>query len=200
MQTGDGAADTAFDELKCERPDSQGYSYPGLTETEQLAMVLWRPLFEGLAIGLRSNAKTSATGFGCLVQRGSILALRSILLRHGHIFSSPQLYAILSETVLPAIQAAIESDVSAVTTITSENPSMTTIDFLVDPLPLPPDAEDAALLSFLDNHGSTMRQVGPAELMLEASLTDVSVGALDFLLAESFACFPHSCVMVVMEI
>lgn len=146
-----------------------------MSESDQLELVLWRPLLEGLAKGLRSNADTSASGFGCLVQRGSALALRSILLRHGHTLSTAQLSVILSETILPSIQLAVESDMSPVITITSENPALSAIDFLVDPLPLPPDSDDSSLQLFLNNNvSSNCRTIGPAELMLEASLTDVS--------------------------
>lgn len=138
-------------------------------------MALWRPLFEGLAEGIRSTAKTSRSGVGCLVQRGSILALRAILLRHGALFSTPELTAVLSETILPAIQAAAESDQSPVVDITSETPAVSNIDFLVDPLPLPPDNDDPALQQFRElSAATTKRPIGPAELMLEASFTDVS--------------------------
>ena len=138
-------------------------------------MALWRPLFEGLAEGIRSNAKTSRSGVGCLVQRGSVLALRAILLRHGQLFSTPELAAVLGQTIIPAIQAAAESDQSPVVAITSETPSGSNIDFLVDPLPLPPDNDDPALQQFRElSSTTTKRPIGPAELMLEASFTDVS--------------------------
>jgi len=139
-------------------------------------MALWRPLFEGLAEGIRSTAKTSASGVGCLVQRGSILALRAILLRHGHLLSTSELNCVLSQTILPAIQAAAESDQSPVVGITSEAPTVSTIDFLVAPLPLPPDNDDPDLQQFRElNSATAKRPIGPAELMLEASFTDVSI-------------------------
>jgi hypothetical protein len=136
--------------------------------------VLWRPLFEGLADGIRSSAKTSASGVGCLVQRGSILTLRAILLLHGHMFSTPQFGAILRETILPAVQFAAESDRTHVVEIVSESPSVSNIDFLVSAPPLPPDHDDPALRQFGELNSIPKRPVGPAELMLEASFTDVS--------------------------
>ena len=139
-------------------------------------MVLWRPLFDGLAEGIRSTAKTSRSGVGCLVQRGSILTVRSILLRHGHVFSTSELAAVLDGAILPAIQAAAESDQSPVAYITSETPVISNIDFLVDPLPLPPDNDDPDLLLFRELSSATSkRPIGAAELMLEASFTDVSI-------------------------
>jgi hypothetical protein len=156
-------------------PRAPGYTYGGMSEEESLGLVLWRPLFEGLADGVRSAAKTSSSGVGCLVQRGSILALRAILLRHGHLFSTPQLTAILRETILPAIQSAAEGDSSHVVAITSESPSISNIDFLASPSPLPPDHSDPELQKFGALNTIPKRPVGQAELMLEASFTDVSV-------------------------
>jgi len=165
-----------FRRLQWTDPTGPGYTYAGLSDDESLKMALWRPLFEGLAEGIRSTAKTSRSGVGCLVQRGSILALRAILLRHGHLFSTPELTAVLSETILPAIQAAAESDQSPVVDITSETPAVSNIDFLVDPLPLPPDNDDPALQQFRElSAATTKRPTGPAELMLEASFTDVGI-------------------------
>jgi hypothetical protein len=165
-------------------PRAPGYTYGGLPEKERLGLVLWRPLFEGLADGIRSTVKTSASGVGCLVQRGSILALRAILLRHGHLFSTPQLAAILSETILPAIQSAAEADHSHVFAITSESPSVSNIDFLAKSPPLPPDHDDPALQQFGALNTIPKRPVGQAELMLEASFTDVSCDSFIF---KSFA-------------
>ena len=129
-------------------PDSTGYTYKGLHESEALEMVLWRPLFEGLAEGIRCTARSRAGGVGCLVQRGSVLALRAILLRHGSCFSINQLAAVLQQTLMPALQTAVASDQSPVVTITSETPSVSSLDFLADPLPLPPPANDPGLLKF----------------------------------------------------
>ena len=140
-------------------------------------MVLWRPLLEGLAEGIRSTTKSSAGGVGCVVQRGSVLALRAILLRHRHLFSTDQWVAVLEQTIIPSIQAGAESDRSPVIDITSESPSVSNIDFLVDSLPLPPPADDVSLLRFEASLASTPnRSLGKAELMLEASFTDLRHG------------------------
>jgi len=140
-------------------------------------MVLWRPLLEGLAEGIRSTAKSSAGGVGCLIQRGSALALRAILLRQGHLFSTDQWVAMLEQTIIPSIQAGAESDRSPVINITSESPAVSNIDFLVDSLPLPPTADDVSLLRFEASLASTPnRSLGKAELMLEASFTDLRHG------------------------
>lgn len=155
-------------------PEQLGYTYDGLSDEESLGLVLWRPIFEGLADGVRSTAKTSSTGVGCLVQRGSVLALRSILLRHGQVFSTAQLAAILRDTVIPTIQSAAENEESPVVEITSENPSASSIDFLVKSLPLPPEHDDESMSKLAKLNTAPKRPVGPAELMFEASFTDVS--------------------------
>ena len=129
-------------------PEAPGFTYSGLSESEALAMVLWRPIFDGLAEGIRCTAKSRAGGVGCLVQRGSVLALRAILLRHGSCFSVKQLAAILQQTLMPSLQRAVANDRSPVVNITSESPSVSSLDFLVDPLPLPPAPDDPGLLRF----------------------------------------------------
>jgi hypothetical protein len=144
-----------------------------MSEKESLDLILWRPLFQGLSDGIRSSARTSASGVGCLVQRGSVLAFRAILLRHGSLFSSVQLGAILRETILPAIQFAVERDQSHVVILTSESPSISSIDFLVNPPLLPPCHDDPELQRFGTVNATPNRIVGPAELLLEASFTDV---------------------------
>ena len=68
-----------------------GYTYEGLDEKEELEMALWRTLFEGLANGVRAKSPSREDGIGNLVQRGCVLALRAIFLRHGSIFSDDQL-------------------------------------------------------------------------------------------------------------
>jgi brefeldin A-inhibited guanine nucleotide-exchange protein len=132
-------------------PDVPGYTYAGLkSETESLEMILWRPLFDGLAEGIRCTARSRAGVVGCLVQRGSVLAMRAILLRHGSCFTIGQLAAILQQTLMPALRTAVANDHSPVVNITSESPSVTSLDFLADPLPLPPPADDEELLKFED--------------------------------------------------
>lgn len=140
-------------------PDHPGYTYDGLSESEALEMVLWRTLLDGLATGVRSTLPSNAGGVGCLVQRGSILALRAILLRHGHRFSTTQWKVILTQTILPAIQAAAESDGSPVMAITSESPSVSSLDFLAEPQSLPPPHEDEGLRIFASQASSEERYV-----------------------------------------
>jgi hypothetical protein len=111
-------------------------------------MVLWRHLLQGLVEGVRSTARSTAGGVGCLVQRGSLLALRAIFLRHGDQFSTTQWAAILEQTLLPAIRAGAENDFSPVVGIISESPSVSSVDFLVESPPLPPPADDMGLLKF----------------------------------------------------
>jgi Sec7-like guanine-nucleotide exchange factor len=153
-------------------PRATGYTYRGLSAKESLEMAPWRPLLEGLAEGVRSNVRNVVGGVGCLLQRGSILALRAILLRHGHVFSAEQLAAIIEQTLIPSIQAGAESDRSPVTSITSESPAVSSIDFLAESLPLPPPTDDPSLQQFwADLESSSKRSLGPAELMLEASFT-----------------------------
>eukprot|EP00980_Cylindrotheca_fusiformis_P007137 scaffold1501_cov130-Cylindrotheca_fusiformis.AAC.6 len=125
-----------------------GYTYADLSEKESLEMVLWRPILEGLAAAAKSTAPSQAGGVGCLIQRGSILALRAILLRHGYLFSNRQLSAVLQETIVPSFSEAAKNDVSPVVSITSESPAMSSLDFLGKPLPLPPAMDDDGLLKF----------------------------------------------------
>ena len=129
--------------------EAQGYTYEGLGEGEEaLEMVLWRPLLEGLAKGVKTISKSRADGMGNFVQRSSVLALRAILLRHGSSFSDIQLRVILTDTILPAFETALENDHSPVVSIASESPSISSLDFLVDPFPLPPEFDDDGLLKF----------------------------------------------------
>lgn len=154
--------------------NSPGYTYKGLPDNEALQMVLWRPLFEGLALGIRSSARSNAGGVGCLLQRSSVLALRAILLRHGHMFTTAQWAAILEQSFLPAIQDGAKHDVSPVVSMLSECPSVSSIDFLVDALPLPPPPDDDFLNLFRTmSRPSLTRSLGVAEVMCEASFTDL---------------------------
>ncbi len=129
--------------------DKPGYTYDSLGKGDEgLQMVLWRPLLEGLAQGAKSATKKRADGIGNFVQRSSVLALRAILLRHGSSFSENQLKVALTDTILPAFQEALECDDSPVISIASESPSISSLDFLAEPFPLPPRSDDEALLKF----------------------------------------------------
>ena len=158
-------------------PHSPGYTYNGLDQKEALEMVVWRPLLDGLAEWVCSPVTDGAGGVGCLLQRGSILALRAILLRHGHLFSTSQWEAVLIQTLIPAIQAGAEGDVSSVLNMSSESPFVSSIDFLAEAPPLPPPADSNSLRLFEANmKSSSKRTMGSSELMLEASLADLRHG------------------------
>lgn len=131
-------------------PTAAGYTYEGLSDEEALEMVLWRPILDGLAAGICSTAPSCSGGVGCLVQRGSVITMRAILLRHGSIFSVSQWSVILRQVILPAIQIGAEYDASPVTTITSESPSVSSLDFLNEALPLPPTTDDEGLMKFAE--------------------------------------------------
>lgn len=161
-------------------PNGQGYTYEGLCDDEALEMVLWRSLLDGLAEGIKSTLPSNAGGVGCLVQRGSVLALRAILLRHGHLFSTSQWVVIMDQTILPALQTAAENDVSPVVSILSESPTISSLDFLAEPQRLPPPHDDRGLVMFAQQaqnaESSPSRPLGKAELLVEASFTDMRHG------------------------
>lgn len=129
----------AYDRLiirsKSTDPNQPGYTYEGLNEKESREMIQWRPLLDGLAEGVISQARNNIGAFGCIIPRASLLALRAILLRHGHLFTVSQLTAIFQYTILPAFQEAAERDTTPVVHIVSESPSISNIDFLATPLP-----------------------------------------------------------------
>jgi len=161
-------------------PYAPGYTYEGLSDEEALEMVLWRPLIDGLADGICSSLPSSAGGVGCLVQRGSVLTLRAILLRYGDTFSTNQWAAILKHSIVPAIKKGAMNDRTTVVTITSESPAVTSLDFLADPLLLPPSPDDEGLLMFAtesqSDDSSPSRPLGKAELLVEASFADLRHG------------------------
>jgi len=161
-------------------PVAPGYTYEGLSVEESLEMAIWRPLLDGLAAGMCSSASSISGGVGCLVQRGSAIALRAILLRHGGAFSVSQWLAILNFVILPAVQIGAESDSSPVTKISSESPSVSSLDFVGEPLPLPPPRDDEGLDKFsamAECHETSLnRALGTAELLVEASFADLRHG------------------------
>jgi len=161
-------------------PLAFGYTYEGLQPIEAEYMVLWRPLLDGLAAGMCSSAKSNSGGVGCLVQKGSVMTLRAILLRHGHLFSVAQWSVILRHVILPAIQSAVEFDTSPVVNITSESPLVSSVEFLCAPLPLPPRAADEGLQKFAVQESTAesapSRSLGEAELLVEASFADLRHG------------------------
>jgi len=177
---GDGRVLPPVSGTQTSDPKAAGYTYDGLDEEEALEMVLWRALFEGLADGVRSTEKSREGGMGNLIQRGSVLALRAILLRHGKLFSDAQLKVVLQQTILPAFHDAVENDISPVRSIASESPAISSLDFLSEPLPLPPPPDDEGLHKFEEVFRSMdrapTRPMGSAELLLEATFTDMRNG------------------------
>lgn len=165
---------------QCNDLMAAGFTYEGLSDEESLEMAIWRPLLDGLAAGLCSSASSISGGVGCLVQRGSAMALRAILLRHGKAFSVTQWEAILNNVILPAVQIGVESDSSPVTKISSESPSVSSLDFVGEPLPLPPPQDDEGLQKFAamaqSDESLPSRPLGTAELLVEASFADLRHG------------------------
>jgi len=161
---------------------ASGYTYEGLSDDEAKEMCLWRPLLDGLASGISSNkfGGSSSDGVGCIVQRGSTITLRAILLRHGHRFSANQWSVIMNQVILPSMQVAIENDTTSVTKIISESPIVSNLDFFPEPLPLPPSSADEGLLKFAvaaqSVQSAPTRQYGEAELLVEASFADLRHG------------------------
>jgi brefeldin A-inhibited guanine nucleotide-exchange protein len=159
-----------------------GYTYDGLSPKEGREMILWRLIFDGLARGLRSSVSCSGGGVGCFVQRGSVMTLRSILLRHGTCFSANQWKVIMNCSILPAIEMAAKSDTSPVMNIISESPTVSNLDFITEPQPLPPAVDDEGLRQFAeeskldDRHHTSKRSMGHAELLVEASFVDLKHG------------------------
>lgn len=159
-----------------------GYTYEGLTNEEQYQMSLWRPIFDGLAGGICSTVSCTSGGVGCFIQRGSVITLRSILLRYGTLFTPGQWKAIINQSIFPAIESAAKSDSTQVMNIISESPTVSNIDFLTEPLPLPPPVDDGGLIEFAavwkldDSHNTSKRSMGHAELLVEASFVDLKHG------------------------
>lgn len=129
-------------------PAIPGYTYEGLSKEEERTMVLWRPIIDGLTAGMCSTTSSLNGEIGCFIQRGSVITLRSILLRYGHTFTPAQWKAMMSQSILPSMNRAACNDTSPVMKIISESPSVSNLDFLTEPLPLPPGSDDAGLLKF----------------------------------------------------
>eukprot|EP00551_Chaetoceros_affinis_P004309 CAMPEP_0203668256 /NCGR_PEP_ID=MMETSP0090-20130426/4937_1 /ASSEMBLY_ACC=CAM_ASM_001088 /TAXON_ID=426623 /ORGANISM="Chaetoceros affinis, Strain CCMP159" /LENGTH=2105 /DNA_ID=CAMNT_0050532651 /DNA_START=189 /DNA_END=6503 /DNA_ORIENTATION=+ len=158
-----------------------GFTYEGLSDEDAKEMVLWRPILDGLAHGMCSSITSgNAGGVGCIVQRGSVITLRAILLRHGHIFSVSQWNVIMNQVILPAMQVAIQTDKTSVTNIISESPLVSNLDFFSEPLALPPPVGNEGLRKFAAaaqrvSSGPT-RPYGDSELLVEASFADLRHG------------------------
>jgi len=163
-------------------PYALGYTYADLPSVEEKEyMALWRPMMDGLASGICASVRSNSDGAGCLIQRGCIIVVRSILLRHEKLFTVAQWKVLLECVILPSIQRAAENDHSPLIEISSENPLVSSFDFLVDALPLPPPHDDESLQKFAklqtqSNDRSLNRPLGVAELLVEASFADLRHG------------------------
>jgi len=176
----DGSALPPLNGAQSNDPHGFGYTYEGLDPEEGLAMVLWRPIIDGLCTAMRTTASSAKGAIGSFVQRGSVITLRAILLRHGQKFSSTQWKAIMNQAILPAMEKAVKSDITPVINIISESPHISNLDFLVEPLQLPPAIDDAGLLAFRiaaqKDTSAPSRPLGRAELLVEASFADLKHG------------------------
>ena len=171
---------------QCTDATALGYTYEDLANDEESDyMALWRPIMDGLSRGICSTIRSNSGGVGCLVQRGSVMTLRAILLRHGCCFTTSQWKVLLQSVILPAIQNAAENEIYPVMDITSDNPMVSSFDFLVEALPLPPPSDDEGLLMFSSQQQQPVpsnevvmlkRKLGPAELLVEASFADLRHG------------------------
>ena len=143
-------------------------------------MILWRPIVDGLTKGMWSPAPSTSGGIGCVLQRLSTMTLRVILLCYGENFSVNQWNVILEQAILPSMQRAAENDVSMVTSIISESPTVSNLDFLSDCLPLPPPFDDPGLVMFASaaqcSTSAPSRPMGRSELLVEASFADFRHG------------------------
>ena len=110
------------------------------------------------------------------------MTLRSILLRYGTSFSPNQWKAIMNDSILPSIELAAKNDTSQVMKIISESPTVSNLEFLTEPLSLPPTVYDEGLIKFaeeskLDGSQNTSHKLmGHAELLVEASFVDLKHG------------------------
>lgn len=129
-------------------PSGSGFTYGGLPDGEAEQMVLWRPILDGLAAGIASTVQSNSAGVGNLVQRGSAMTLRAILLRHKGTFSTDQWFTILSEVILPALGDAARTDLTHVVELTSDSPAVSQLHFVTGSLDLPPNDTDESLVQF----------------------------------------------------
>ncbi len=118
-------------------------------------MVLWRPIIDGLSAGICASSSSLKGEMGCFVQRGSVITLRSILLRYGDTFTPAQWKAMINQSILPSMNKAACDDKTPVVKIISESPSVSNLDFLTEPLPLPPGKDDEGLLNFAKIRNTT---------------------------------------------
>ncbi|GMH75449.1 hypothetical protein TL16_g06769 [Triparma laevis f. inornata] len=156
--------------------DLGGVDYLDLEEEESRALMLWKPIIEGLAWGC-----IYASGEGMIAQRACVCALRAIFLRHGSMFSSNQIKSIISQTLLPPVLQRLDGK-DAIGPILLFTPSPIDFPFLflrAGPrwLPAPDDEEFLAAAAAAQSEGSSAeRELGLAESLVEAMLADLRKG------------------------
>jgi len=161
-------------------PSGSGFTYGGLPDGEAEEMVLWRPILDGLAAGIASTVQSNSAGVGNLVQRGSAMTLRAILLRHKDAFSTDQWFTILSEVILPALGDAARTDHTHVVELTSDSPAVSQLHFVTGSLDIPPSDKDESLVQFAREaqaqESAPLRPFGTAELLVEATFANLRHG------------------------
>jgi len=149
-----------------------------LSRTEAEEMILWRPLLDGLAMGLSSSVSSTSAGVGHIVQRGCIMTLRAILLRHGHVFSYNQWHVILTQILLPSFfKGAMNDDRSNYKNLIGVENGFAYIGSLKA---LPPSHTSIYLKRFEEGvrrmENAPPRPFGVAELLVEATFADLRQG------------------------
>jgi len=166
--------------IKSNDPDAPGFTYEDLPQGDAKEMVLWRPIFDGLVGGMRSSVQSNSAGVGHIVQRGSAMTLRAILLCYKDSFSPVQWSIIITKVILPAITDAIRSDQTEVTKIISSLPAKFQLNAIQQSLDLPPQNDSQQLKDFVSEArsqvGAPIRSFGPSELLVEATFSDLRQG------------------------
>ncbi|GMH65106.1 hypothetical protein TrST_g3433 [Triparma strigata] len=156
--------------------DLGGVEYLDLDDNESRALLLWKPIIEGLAWGC-----IYASGEGMIAQRACVCALRAIFLRHGDLFSSNQMKSIISQTLFPPVLERLDGK-DAIGPILLFTPSPIDFPFLflrAGPrgLPAPDDENFLAAAAAAQSEGSSAeRELGQAESLVEAMLADLRRG------------------------
>jgi hypothetical protein len=152
-------------------------TYKNLTDGDAEMMVLWRPLFDGLAYG-----SVYAGGKSLIVQRACVCTLRAILLRHGGLFNTEQLKAILEQSLEGVWKEGGRADDGEVAALVSESPLDKAVDSALRSAPrgivsAPDDPELIRLGKVAQSEGtSCVRDIGVAECLVEVMLLNLRRG------------------------
>jgi len=153
------------------------YTYRGLDEADAEAMVLWRPIFDGLAYG-----SVNAGGDSLVVQRACVCTLRAIVLRHGSIFNTAQLKAVMEQSFETAWSEGCRGDDGEVAGLFSESPLDKSCESVLRapprlPVPAAGDKELLKMAQLSQSEGtSCAREMGVAECLVEAMLLNLRRG------------------------